>query len=145
MAVAVHVSELGGHMAVVSSKNLFRESALPVAEQGLHATEVAGGYDVREPVAVDIPRGEGGVADIGPGGRERAEATFTVAEPDVERRVGEPGRRDQIEMAVPIDIDKEGLKPPLFSLSQGEDQRIGGKSRRGSGHSGAARYDPYGC
>jgi len=122
MAVAVHVSELGGHMAVVSSKNLFGESALPVAEQGLDTTEVAGGYDVREPVAVDVPRGEGAVADIAPGGIDRAEATFTVAEPDVEGRVGEPGRRDEIEVTVPIEIDKEGLKPPLLSLSQGEGQ-----------------------
>ena len=122
MAVPVDVGELGGHMAVVSAKNLFRESAPTVAEQGLDATEVAGDYDVREPVAVDVPRGDSAVADIGPGGRHRAEAASTVAEPDVEGRVDEPGRRDEIEVAVPIEIDKEGLKPPLLPLSQGESQ-----------------------
>ena len=120
MAVPVDVGKLGGHMAVIASKNLFREPALPVAEQGLDATEVAGGYDVGKPVAVDVPRGEGGVADIAPGGSDRAEAAFTVAEPDVKGRAGEPGSRDEVEVAIPIEIEKEGIEPPLLPLSQGE-------------------------
>src|SRR5439155_323538 len=143
MVIPVDVGELGGHMAVVSAKNLFRESAPTVAEQGLDATEVAGDYDVREPVAVDVPRGESAVADIRPGGRHRAEAAYTVAEPDVEGGVDEPGRRDEIEVAVLIEIDREGLKPPLLSLSQGGRQGIAGKSPCGSGDGGAARHDPH--
>ena len=143
MAVPVDVGELGGHMPVFPPQHLFGEAPPAVAQEGLHAAEVAGHYDVREPVAVDVPRGEGAVADIAPGGSDWIEATFTVAEPDVEGRAGEPGGRDEIEVTVPIEIDKEGLKPPLLSLSQGGRQGIAGKSPCGSGDGGAARHDPH--
>ena len=122
MTITVEIRELGPHISVLFLKNLSRVPSPPVAEQGLDASEMAGDYDVREPVAVDVPRGDSAVADIGPGGRHRAEAASTVAEPDVEGRVDEPGRRDEIEVAVPIEIDKEGLKPPLLPLSQGKSQ-----------------------
>src|SRR6266550_9380390 len=120
MAVPVDIGELSGHITVLASKHLFSEPTSPVAEQGLNTAEMAGGYDVRKPIAVDVPGSEGGVADIGPGGRHRAEAAFTVAQPDVEGRAGEPGGRDEVEVAVPIEIDKDGMEPPLLPLSQGE-------------------------
>ena len=82
-AVPVEIGELDRHIAVLPRKNLFREPAPAVAQEGLHPAEVTGRHDVRESVAVDIPRGEGGVADIAPRGLDRSERSFAVAPPHV--------------------------------------------------------------
>jgi hypothetical protein len=128
-------------MPVVALKCGFRKGAAPVAEQGLDATEMAGSDDVREPVAVDVARGESRVADIRPSRCNRTEAAFTVAMPHLERRAYQPGCGDEIQDAVTIEIDNERLKAPFLPLSQRDGQRIAGKSQCGSRDGGAARND----
>src|SRR6267143_2727086 len=98
MAVLVEIGELSCHVPVFLPKYLFGEPALPITEEGLHRSKVAGRHDIREPVVVDVTGGEGAVADIGPGRRDLGEGSFAMAQPDMESRLHEPCRRRQIEM-----------------------------------------------
>ena len=71
MTVLVEISELGRHISVLSPKDLFGESPLSVVEERLHVAKVAGRHNVGESVTINIPSGEGSVADISPGRRGR--------------------------------------------------------------------------
>src|SRR2546428_9980582 len=114
MAGSVTTRELGWDIAAHSLQNLFGQPAAAVTEEGLYLSEVAGRSDSRESVMVDIPCGEGGVPDVGPGRRDGGEVTFAVTKPDVEGVLYEPGRRGEIEMAVSVEIDEQRLKAPLY-------------------------------
>ena len=46
---------------------------LAIAEEGLDAAEVADRHEIGEAVVVDVAGGQGGVADIRPGGLDRGE------------------------------------------------------------------------
>ena len=127
MAVSVEIAERRGHITVLSPKSLSREPSSAVAQEGLHDSEVAGRHDVREPIAVNIAAGEGGVADIGPRGVDRREGPFTVTHPHVEGGLDEPGRRHQIEVPITVEVKGEGIKAPLYPRSERQDLGVGRK------------------
>src|SRR5207249_10171578 len=130
---------------VLSAENLFDEASPAIAQKGLHPPEVAGRHDVREAVAVDVAGGEGGVADVGPGGRGRGEVALAVTEPSLERGFRQACRRHEIEVAVSAEIDHERPKAPLGTRSNGEGLRVGGRESLRDGRSGRCGVEETGA
>src|SRR5262249_17848741 len=104
--------------AVLSVKELFVESSFAIAEESLHTTEVARSHNVGEAIAVDITRGKGGVADVGPFRLYLGEGAFSIATPDVQGVIHESSGCHEIEVPVSIEIDDKGIKTPFYSRSQ---------------------------
>ena len=145
IAVPVEIGKLGRHIPVLSAENLFDEASAAIAQEGLHPPEVAGRHDVRESVAVDVAGGEGGVADVGPGGRGRGEVALAVTQPSLERGFRQACRRHEIEVPVSVEIDRERPKAPLGTRSNGEGLRVGGRESLRVGRSGRRGVEETGA
>src|SRR5437870_3273678 len=127
LPVPVDIDELGSHVSVVPPHEPFGEAALSIAEERLDAAEVARRDEIGKSIAIDIARGERGVADVPPRRRNGRQSAGAVTEPDVKRGLDESRRRDEIEVAIAVQIDDQRIKAPFRSGTQRADDAVHGK------------------